>query len=180
ATLVWANEENIGRLGDQFFELHKLRWKSRGLPGAFFGKAESFQKEWMRLALRSDTLRMCILEADGKAVGSIYGMKHGSTTYFYQAGMDPAASSLSPGTILTAALIERAIEDGCTTFDLMRGDEPYKRRWKPGRERVNLRTFVGKNSVLGRAGEAWNRQAWRVELKLRDRFEGKGLKQSKN
>lgn len=180
AQLIWAAPENINQLASSFFELHKLRWKSRGLPGAFFGKAEAFQRDWMSIAIQNNVLRMCILMANGKAVGSIYGMQQGQATYFYQAGMDPDASSLSPGTILTASLIERAIADGSTQFDLMRGDEPYKRRWKPTQERTNYRTFMGKNSVLARVGESWNRQAWRVELKLRERFEGKGLKPNKN
>lgn len=179
ATVEWVTPETVDGFSEQFFELHRLRWKSRGLPGAFFGKNEAFQRNWMRIAVQDGTFVMNRLVSEGKAVGCVYAMMNGRTCFFYQAGMDPEASSLSPGTILVAKMIERAIDHGCQTFDFMRGDEPYKRRWKPNRERVNLRILMGPQNVVGRAGIHWNQSAWRVELKIRQRLEGKSLKPSK-
>jgi CelD/BcsL family acetyltransferase involved in cellulose biosynthesis len=179
ATIEWATADAIREFGDQFFELHKARWKSRGLPGAFFGKNEQFQRAWMAEGIQSGKVIMNRLVCDGQSVGSVYAMKQGTTCYFYQAGMDPAAASLSPGTILVSKMIEHAIELGCTTFDFMRGDEPYKRRWKPNRERINSRILIAPQTVLGRTGMWWNNTAWRVELKVRERLEGKSLRPSK-
>jgi CelD/BcsL family acetyltransferase involved in cellulose biosynthesis len=179
ATVEWVTPETVDGFADQFFELHRLRWKSRGLPGAFFGKNEAFQRKWMQIAVQDGTFVMNRLVSEGKAVGCVYAMMNGRTCFFYQAGMDPEASSLSPGTILVAKMIERAIGQGCQTFDFMRGDEPYKRRWKPNRERVNLRILMGPQNVVGRVGTHWNQSAWRVELKIRQRLEGKSLKPSK-
>ena len=179
AIVEWVCEENASEFATQFFQLHKARWKSRGLPGAFFGKNEQFQQAWICEGVRTGNVIMNRLVCDGKSVGSVYAMKHGSTFYFYQAGMDPAASSLSPGTILVSKMIERAIESGCSTFDFMRGDEPYKRRWKPSRERVNYRILMPSQNVVGKAGMWWNTTAWRVELKVRQRLEGKSLRPSK-
>ena len=179
ATVEWVDESNVNEFADQFFELHKARWKSRGLPGAFFGKGEAFQREWMKQAAQNGTLVMNRLVAEGKPVGIVYAIQQGGTCYFYQAGMDPEASSLSPGTILVAKMIERAIDIGCHTFDFMRGDEPYKRRWKPNRERTNQRIVLPPNGVIGNTGKWWNATAWRVELKVRERLEGKSLRQPK-
>lgn len=179
ATVEWMSAEQADEFADQFFALHRLRWKSRGLPGAFFGKGERFQRDWMRQAVQDGTVIMNRLVAEGKPVGCVYAMRSGHTTYFYQAGMDPDASSLSPGTILVSKMIQRAIEDGYTTFDFMRGDEPYKRRWKPNRERVNSRILIPSQNVLGKAGIWWNDTAWRVELKVRQRLEGKSLRKAK-
>jgi CelD/BcsL family acetyltransferase involved in cellulose biosynthesis len=179
ASVEWVTPDTVGHFSRTFFELHKARWKSRGLPGAFFGKGEEFQTAWMHHAAYKGWLWMNMLVADGKPVGCVYAMKFGSTCYFYQAGMDPSASSLSPGTILVAKLIERAIEEGCTTFDFMRGDEPYKRRWKPTHERTNHRILLASSGVLPQVGKRWNELAWRVELKIRDRVEGKSLKTKK-
>ncbi len=176
ATIEWATQESIGEFADQFFDLHKARWKSRGLPGAFFGKNERFQRQWMAAGVESGAVIINRLVCEGKSVGSVYAMKHGSTCYFYQAGMDPAASSLSPGTILVSKMIERAIDLGCKTFDFMRGDEPYKRRWKPTRERTNSRILIANQNVIGSTGMWWNTTAWRVELKVRERLEGKSLR----
>jgi CelD/BcsL family acetyltransferase involved in cellulose biosynthesis len=179
AVVDWVTNESASEFADQFFELHKARWKSRGLPGAFFGKNELFQRNWMIEGVRAGVVIMNRLTCEGRSVGSVYAMRHGTTCYFYQAGMDPSASSLSPGTILVSKMIERAIDLGCTTFDFMRGDEPYKRRWKPNRERTNSRILMPQQNVLGKTGMWWNNTAWRVELKVRERLEGKSLRPSK-
>ena len=176
ASVIWMDESNQSSLVDTFFELHKARWKSRGLPGAFLGSSERFQRVWMSNPEHLGMLRVNMLVAEGKPIGVVYGMKLGTTMYFYQAGMDPGASALSPGTVLVAKLIDRAIEEGCTAFDFMRGDEPYKRRWKPNRERINYRILLAQKSPLATVGKAWNEQAWRIEDKIRDRVEGKSLK----
>jgi CelD/BcsL family acetyltransferase involved in cellulose biosynthesis len=44
-------------------------------------------------------------------------------------GFDPAFSSISPGKLVIAAALERAIEEGATTFDFLGGREPYKYEW---------------------------------------------------
>ncbi|MCE2766766.1 MAG: GNAT family N-acetyltransferase [Fimbriimonadaceae bacterium] len=176
ASVIWMDESNQSSFVDTFFELHKARWKSRGLPGAFLGSSERFQRVWMSNPEHLGMLRVNMLVAEGKPIGVVYGMKLGTTMYFYQAGMDPGASALSPGTVLVAKLIDRAIEEGCTAFDFMRGDEPYKRRWKPNRERINYRILLAQKSPLATVGKVWNEQAWRIEDKIRDRVEGKSLK----
>jgi CelD/BcsL family acetyltransferase involved in cellulose biosynthesis len=173
AEVLWLDDSNRDQFADSFFNLHKLRWKSRGLPGAFIGSGERFQRAW--ISNRNSAVVMNMLLVEGKPAGVIYGMKQNETMYFYQAGMDPALSSLSPGTVLVAKLIERAISEGCKTFDFMRGDEPYKRRWKPTRERTNYRFLVSNGTVLSQAGKAWNEQAWKIESRIREKVEGKGL-----
>ena len=70
------------------------------------------------------------------------------TTYYYQAGFDPNNGSISPGTFLVAHTIRKAIEEGSKHFDFMRGDEPYKRRWKPQHVHRNLRLIASANGLL--------------------------------
>jgi CelD/BcsL family acetyltransferase involved in cellulose biosynthesis len=178
--IEWVSESTVEKFADIFFELHKARWISRGLPGAFFGKAERFQREWMHKAAQDQKLWMSVMFAEGKPVGCVYAMRHEKTCYFYQAGMDPSATNLSPGTILVSQTISRAIDEGCTEFDFMRGDEPYKRRWNPTRERTNYRILMPPTNVITGAGYQWNKAAWRVESKIRDRVEGKSLRPSKS
>jgi CelD/BcsL family acetyltransferase involved in cellulose biosynthesis len=160
---------------DILFEQHRKRWKKRGLPGAFLGRAKAFHREWAQLALRNGWLWLGVLKLEGEAVGAIYGMTMGNTVYYYQAGFDPEHSSISPGTLLVASTIRRAIEEGKEHFDFMRGDEPYKRRWKPQHVLRNLRFLAPANGLLGSLGSQWNRVGSRVEGRVRARLEGKGL-----
>ena len=47
----------------------------------------------------------------------------------YNSSFDPSLAALAPGMVLIRELIDEAADEGCTTFDLLRGDEPYKYRF---------------------------------------------------
>lgn len=160
---------------DVLFDLHKRRWRKRHLPGAFLGGAEKFHTEWAEKAARAGWLWLSVLHVDDEPIGAIYAMAMGSTAYYYQAGFDPEKGSLSPGTLLVASSIRRAIDEGMRHFDFMRGDEPYKRRWKPQRELRNLRFIQPGRGLRGRIGSSWNVFGSRVESRVRARLEGRGL-----
>ncbi len=155
-----------------FFDLHRERWRSRGLPGAFGARAERFQRAWTARAMGRGWLALSTLWHDGAPAGAIYTMRLGAVRYFYQAGMAPGAKAISPGTLLIAGAIREAIEEGQGQFDMMRGAEGYKRRWKPTREEINERRLVPLNAHRGEAAAAFARRAGRVESLLRERFEG--------
>jgi len=159
----------------QFLELHRARWRKRGLPGAFFGPTIRFQRQWLPRAEQNGWLRLRILTVDSKPVGAIYALAMHGATYYYQAGFDPTEGSISPGTLLVAHTIRRSIEEGAIRFDFMRGDEPYKRRWKPQHCFENRRLLLTRGSVRGNLGMAWNSWANRVELRVRARLEGGGV-----
>jgi CelD/BcsL family acetyltransferase involved in cellulose biosynthesis len=160
---------------DVLFELHRQRWRKRHLPGAFVGAAPRFHREWAHLAASRGWLWLSVLRVAGEPIGAIYAMTFGSTAYYYQAGFDPAKGAVSPGTLLVASSIRRAIEEGKRHFDFMRGDEPYKRRWKAQRTLRNLRFLQAGQGLGGRAGAAWNMLGSRVEGKFRAKLEGRGL-----
>jgi CelD/BcsL family acetyltransferase involved in cellulose biosynthesis len=160
---------------DVLFDLHKARWKKRGLPGAFFGRAVAFHREWAAKAVEQGYLWLSALHVDGEAIGAIYAMTLGDTAYYYQAGFDPEKGSVSPGTLLVASSIRRAIDEGKRHFDFMRGDEGYKRRWKPQRELKNLRFIQPGPGPRARLGASWNQFGNRVEARVRARLEGRGL-----
>jgi CelD/BcsL family acetyltransferase involved in cellulose biosynthesis len=162
---------------DFFFEAHKKRWSKRGLPGAFLGgRIQDFHRDWAVIACERGWLWMSLLELEGQLVGAIYAMRFGKACYFYQSGFDPSKSSMSPGTLLVAHTIRRAIEEGLSSFDFMRGDEPYKRRWQPQHSYKNLRILLAGEGMMPRLGARWNRTAFKVEARIRERLEGKSLR----
>lgn len=173
--ILKIHQPEVAAALDVLFDLHVKRWRSRGLPGVFGRRIRKFHEEWAEAAKSNGWLRLSVLEHEGHSIGAIYAMTRGGRCYYYQAGFDPAASKLSPGTLLVASTIRHAIEEGVTTFDFCRGDEPYKRRWKPQSAVVNQRLLFATKQGVGRLGERWNRMAWRVENHLRERFEGGSL-----
>ena len=62
----------------------------------------------------------------GKPAAAAFGFEDGDTYYLYNSGYDPAASSLSPGIVLLAALVRRAIRSDRKVLDFLKGDEMYK------------------------------------------------------
>jgi CelD/BcsL family acetyltransferase involved in cellulose biosynthesis len=164
-----------GAIGS-FFELHSRRWRSKWQPGAFATKRlRAFHTEVVASLAQDDHLRMSVLESEGVPAGVIYAMQVADSRFFYQCGFDPALKALSPGTLLVADSISKAIAEGCTKFDFMRGDEPYKRRWNPQHSFQNLRYILPLNSGLGTVGRAFNHAGSKIEEKVRARLEGRGL-----
>jgi CelD/BcsL family acetyltransferase involved in cellulose biosynthesis len=175
ATVQQVTPDEVGLGMDILFEQHRMRWRKRGLPGAFLGKAVRFHKEWADRAVREGWLWLSILRLEGQPIGAIYAMSAHETCYFYQAGFDPSHGSISPGTLLVASTIRRAIEEGKAHFDFMRGDEPYKRRWKPQHALANRRIVLARPGLRGEVGLSWNLAGSKVERRVRERLEGKGL-----
>jgi CelD/BcsL family acetyltransferase involved in cellulose biosynthesis len=175
ASLQAVGPAEIGAGMNVLLDQHRRRWRRRGLPGAFVGGAARFHQDWAHQAVRNGWLWLSVLRLDGRPIGAIYAMALGRTCYYYQAGFDPAHGSISPGTLLVAETIRRAIDEGKTEFDFMRGDEPYKRRWKPQHVLQNVRMVTPLNPALGRAGLRWNMAGSRMERRVRARLEGRGL-----
>lgn len=176
----FATAETVGADLETFFDLHHRRWTKRGLPGAFFAKTKRFHHTFAPQAVTDGLLWLTLLdhtpESGGtRTIGAVYALTHGKTVHFYQSGFDPEAKALSPGTALVAAIIRRAIEEGKSTFDFLRGDEPYKRRWKPQRTIHGHRYVHCDGSIGGRLAYGSVRIASNIEQRLKDRFEGKGL-----
>lgn len=176
ARIERVTSETLDQSLDWFFETHRKRWRKRGLPGAFVGsRSERFHREWAELAFRKGWLWLSVLFHEDKPVGTIYAMRLGSKCFYYQAGFDPEASAISPGSLLVGYTIRRAIAEGLDTFDFLRGDEPYKRRWKPQHEYRNLRLIAPTRGLLGQIGQFWNEKGGKVEGRVRARLEGRGL-----
>ncbi len=156
---------------DILFDLHRARWRAKRLPGAFIGRLVPFQRAWAAAAAKRGYLRLSVLKVEGEPIGALYAMAVGRQVFYYQAGFAPTEGAISPGTLLVAHTVRQAIEEGRTRFDFLRGDEGYKRRWKPQHEFVDRRAVVPLNA-RGRLGEAWIARAAAVEVKVRARLEG--------
>jgi CelD/BcsL family acetyltransferase involved in cellulose biosynthesis len=80
-------------------------------------------------AEQAGMLDLAFLETGGRKIAAYMLFQFRDRIWVYNSGMDPQFASNSPGWVLLALLIRRAIEKGCRAFDFMRGDEPYKFQW---------------------------------------------------
>src|SRR2546428_616592 len=71
-------------------------------------------------------LRLGLLRVDGDDAAVLFAFAYEGTLSLYNAAYDPALAGLSVGIVAHANAIRSAIADGLHTYDLLRGDEPYK------------------------------------------------------
>jgi CelD/BcsL family acetyltransferase involved in cellulose biosynthesis len=140
---VEATADNFEQLIEQLIQLHTARWTASAKPGVLNG--EPIQRFHGRAAgelLQSGLLRIYGLSLDGQTVAVLYGFASHGRGYYYLGGFDPQFSHLSVGTLLIGQAIARAVAEGSTEFDFLRGQEPYKYRWGAADRPTVRRRFV--------------------------------------
>jgi CelD/BcsL family acetyltransferase involved in cellulose biosynthesis len=167
-----ADAENLDSEMDSLFRLHTRRWRKRWMPGVLSGvKVQAFHRDAAARLLDSGWLRLYYLKLDGVTRASLYCFAFRDTMYYYLGGFDPELAKYGLGTILTGHAIKEAIEGGCTKFDMLRGSEGYKLRWKPELRR-NQRVFVRKKGLRSGAVRAMHSVEERVERVFKERVMG--------
>ena len=114
-----------------FIELHQKKWGADGLfpptPGG--ERSRTFVRRMFEEFGSHGMLRLSFLSVGGRRVAAGVHFDDGHTVAYYNAGIDPDAKDLSPGVVMIAWLIKRAIELGRRRVDFLRGNEPYKYEW---------------------------------------------------
>lgn len=141
----WRRAEGAGEISvsvdvpsdaglERFIDLHQARFAQDGLFPDTEGGARS-RRFVRRLAeLERDDpdggqLRLAEVRVGEAALFTALAFEDETTCFLYNAGMDPAASQLSPGVVGAAAYIRDRLGAGKRRFDFLRGDEPYKYEW---------------------------------------------------
>lgn len=147
----------------QLFSLHGIRSERVGRTTTFTAARLDFHE---RLASRSSASHCSFLvraRADGELVGALYGFADPTRLHYYQSGWDPSFERASLGSVLIGDAIGLAVERGATTFDLLRGDEPYKLRF--GAEVVEDLSVLVARGTAGRVLAARDRLAERLDAR---------------
>ena len=112
---------------EEFVHLHKL---SQPEKADFWNESRlAFFKNMSREMLDRGWLDLSIMRVDDHPVAANFSLDYGDRIYLYNSGFDPGERELSAGLVLLAQNIEQAIQAGRTSFDMLRGDEPYKYRF---------------------------------------------------
>ncbi len=118
---------------DAYMRVYAGSWKE---PEPF----PRFNPELMRAAAGLGVLRLGVLRQNGEPIAAQYWIvADGSATVLKLAHRESAKRS-SPGTVLTALMIERFLdEEHVRELDFGRGDDPYKKVWTgERRQRIGL------------------------------------------
>jgi CelD/BcsL family acetyltransferase involved in cellulose biosynthesis len=156
------SEEVAADLGI-LFRLHDARWAERPEASGLADPAiRAFHLEFATIALERGWLRLTVMEVDGEPIAALYGWLIGGRWSYYQAGFDPAWSRHSPGFLLLAETIREAIADGASEYDMLLGEEAFKRRFATSSRRVCsvLLAPRGHPAHIGAAAGASLRRAW--------------------
>jgi CelD/BcsL family acetyltransferase involved in cellulose biosynthesis len=120
----------LGEL-DSFIDLHQRRWGADGLFAETPGGAASrlFFRRLFEESRENGAVRLAFLTVGGRRIAAGIHFRTHDGYLYYNAGVEPDARDLSPGVLMVAAYLRRAIAEGCRRFDFLRGNEPYKYEW---------------------------------------------------
>lgn len=126
-----------------------------------------FNPTLMREAAAAGALRLGLLRAGGQVVAAQLWTVCGGTASVMKLAHDEAFRALSPGTVLTARMIARLLdEEQVAALDFGRGDDPYKQLWTTRRrQRIGVVLAAPWHpagaAALLRQGLGRLRRAWR-------------------
>jgi CelD/BcsL family acetyltransferase involved in cellulose biosynthesis len=119
-----AAEHERASVLDRFVALHR---RSRGEKAEFMTpEMERYFRDVAEATAGRGWLRLGCLAVDGEDAAVLFAFAYEGTLSLYNAAYDPALAHLSVGIVCHAYAIRSAIAEGLATYDLLRGDEPYK------------------------------------------------------
>lgn len=164
-----ATEDELDKEMNSLFRLHSRRWHSRHQPGVMAGgRIRRFHKDVAKRLLDRGRLRLYYLKLDGVTQAALYCFTFKDTMYYYLGGFEPRLAKYGLGTILTAHAIRDTIELGLSRFDMLRGREDYKNRWR-SETLPNRRLFISKPGVRSRTARALHGCERRIECAFKER-----------
>ena len=157
--IVTAPEE-VPRAAAAYERVYARSWK----------KAEpvpDFMRELMAWAAGRGWLRLGLVwMGEVPVAAQVWIVAHGRAA-IYKLAYDEAWGHLAPGTVLSARLMEHAIDvDRVHEVDYLVGDDPYKRDWMTHRRErrglvaYDLGTWTGRWLAAKAAASAWLRLRW--------------------
>ncbi len=140
--IISEPDEIAAKLKD-YHRVYKHSWKiDEPYPRFIDGLAD--------LCAKYGWLRLGFIEVEKRIVAVQFWMIANGSAYIYKLAYDKEYMSCSPGTVLTAKMIERAIDvDGVKKIDFLTGQDSFKKEWMDsskslyGVHIVNYRTVKG-------------------------------------
>jgi CelD/BcsL family acetyltransferase involved in cellulose biosynthesis len=125
-----VNMESLDEALDPLIAFEDARWAERGVSSVLSEPAiQRFHRGACYNLCAAGLLRFYVLRLDGRIISAFYGFHHRERAFYYLAGFDAEFSKLSPGKLILAHAVERAVRERMLAFDFLRGQETYKYEW---------------------------------------------------
>lgn len=140
---VLTDGSNLDKYLDVYDDIRARSWKAPE-------KDRFFNRELIRLVAAKGWLRMGLLSYNNVPIAGQKWFVSQRRAYIYDVIYDEDYKRYSPGKLLTAFMFKYTIENDKIVYaDFLRGDEPYKEEWTPGkRERRGITVF--NNTIKGK------------------------------
>ncbi|WP_439502034.1 GNAT family N-acetyltransferase [Aminobacter ciceronei] len=144
-----ADADTYERDIDTLLDLWRIKWGAR--KGDRLAAILQNNRRVLRDSFRNGTLYLPVLWQGDRPLGglAIFVDPVKKALLFFMAGRDEAVTSVPTGLILHGHCIKLAIENGLTTYDFLRGDEPYKFAFGVTESKINcaqIYTKSGRNN----------------------------------
>ena len=148
---VFRGGEELPGFLEECFRLEAGGWKGeRGTAIESHPDTLRFYTELARWAAGAGLLSLGLLRLDGRIIAFNYSLEDERRHYLLKLGHDIALNDLSPGVVLTAAMVERAFQAELQSYEFLGDPDRYKLQWATGdRKLVRLQLFGRSPAGLG-------------------------------
>jgi CelD/BcsL family acetyltransferase involved in cellulose biosynthesis len=125
---------------DELRGLHDRYWKSKGLRGSFASAFfVAFHRDLVRECTASGFTQLIRISAGPATIGYLYNLVWRGQAYFYNAGLNYGllAHHDRPGYLAQLLAIELHLAGDTLCYDLLAGDQQYKRSLSTGSVRLD-------------------------------------------
>ena len=156
------DEANLKRVLEAICVSRHQHSQETNAPNAFeAAEAKMFHASIGKRFLQRGWLFATYLEIDGIIAAWLYGFRYNGVAYGYQTGFAPQWGRYAPGQLIFAYAIRTAIEQNLHIYDLLRGDEAYKKNWACDQcVDVNLHVIASEQARAKMDQLATMRQVW--------------------
>jgi CelD/BcsL family acetyltransferase involved in cellulose biosynthesis len=127
-----CNESEYKNNMEQLFIIHEKCWLSKEMNGVFnTPQIKEFHRGAVKNLISNGMLSFYSLRFKESAIAMYYVIKKGTTAFIYIGGYEPSMKYYSPGTIALYFTIDSLRKKGFSKVDFLRGEEEYKKHWKP-------------------------------------------------
>ncbi len=126
-----THQGHIAERMPEFMAMHLRQWLGRPDCGLTFDRPDMirFYEGCVPLLGAAGLLLLSELLLDGRPIAYYFGFLHRRTFWGYRTTYDTSLRKHSPGGVLHHLMFRHLWEQGYETFDFMRTDHPYKRRY---------------------------------------------------